>query len=104
MIGRGLAIVALVASCTAGAAGAAGGADLVEVFECDEGFYYDAANDVCTRNACVCEHGTPVSTEACKTHQAHQCFDCNKGYGLNDDDHCVPEDTLPHVGAQGISY
>jgi hypothetical protein len=84
------------------ASGAASAADLtpVEVFECDDGFYYDAAGDVCTRNACVCPKGTPVSSEACTVHEGHQCFDCNAGYGLDEDDHCVPAESLPHVGSQ----
>ena len=95
-------LVALVAwsAWATGATGQDGADGATTVFECDPGFYFDEENDVCTRNQCVCPMGTPVSTEACPQHESHACFDCNPGYGLNDEDHCVPLSELPHVGAQ----
>lgn len=53
-------------------------------FVCDEGFYYNKENDVCMRNKCTCENGTPVTDEECVNNGENRCFGCDDGYMMDD--------------------
>ena len=53
---------------------------------CEEGFYYNTTSQVCMRNVCVCENGIAVTDDDCEKQGKNQCFACNEGFILGEDD------------------